>query len=189
VKGKIRSLLFYQSMFLKAYHFIFLFVCALHTPAVSNSDHDHDIHLSLCELRYNEQSAAFEVAIKIFIDDLETAIGKEGITKLGIGTSKEGPLVDEYISAYLDKNFTIEIDGIKLKASFVGKELTDDMLAVWCYVEYPVQKKQPQKCILTNRVLFEIYDDQRNIMDIKMNKSHKDYTIFERGSSSWSYTY
>src|SRR5688572_25411157 len=83
-QGKIRSLLFYQRIFLKAYHFIILFVCSLHTPAVSNGDHDHDIHLSLCELRYNEQSAAFEVAIKIFIDDLEAAIGKEGITELRI---------------------------------------------------------------------------------------------------------
>lgn len=172
---------------LKAVLFIFFFVIALIAPSFANQD--HDIHLSLCELRYNEQSYSFEVSIKIFIDDLETAISKESASQLRIGTSNEAPETDEMIASYLNKSFSIEIDGIKLKASFLGKELTDDMLAVWCYVEFPVKKTQPQKCVLTNRILFEIYDDQRNIMDIRMNKSHKDYMIFERGRNTWSYTY
>ena len=30
----------------------------------------HDIHVSVCELRWNEESGAFEVSVKIFIDDL-----------------------------------------------------------------------------------------------------------------------
>ena len=172
---------------LKAFFFIFLISIAGIKTAFANND--HDIHLSLCELRFNEQSSSFEVSIKIFIDDLETAIGKENATKLHIGTRNESPEADEMIAAYLGKNFSIDIDGIELKASFLGKEMTDDMLAVWCYVEYPLKKTNPQKCILTNRILFEVYEDQRNIMDIRMSKSHKDYTIFERGRNTWSYSY
>jgi hypothetical protein len=172
---------------LKAILLIFIFSIAVIETALANND--HDIHLSLCELRYNELSSTFEVSIKIFIDDLETAIGKENHSALRIGTQNEAPEADELIASYLSKNFSIDIDGVKLKGSFLGKELTDDMLAVWCYVEFPVKKSQPQKCVLSNNILFEIYDDQRNIMDIRMSRSHKDYTIFERGRNTWSYTY
>lgn len=129
------------------------------------------------------------MSIKIFIDDLEAAIEKEGVKGLGIGTPKEIGTADEYIASYLDEHFSIVVDDVKLKGSFLGKEMTEDQLAVWCYVEYPKVKTGSHKCILSNNILFEVYDDQRNIMDIRMNKSHKDYTIFERGRDTWSYTY
>ena len=172
---------------MKAILFFLFFSCAHSLATFANGD--HDIHLSLCELRYNETSGTFEVSIKIFIDDLEAAIEKEGMKGLGIGTPKEIATADEYIASYLDEHFSIVIDDAKLKGSFLGKELTEDLLAVWCYVEYPKVKAGAHKCTLSNNILFEVYDDQRNIMDIRMNKSHKDYTIFERGRDSWSYTY
>jgi len=150
---------------------------------------DHDIHLSLCELRYNETSGSFEVSIRIFIDDLEAAIEKEGVKGLEIGTPKEIASADEYIASYLNEHFSIVVDNVKLKGSFLGKEMTNDYLAVWCYIEYPKVRAGENKCILSNNILFEVYDDQRNIMDIRMNKSHKEYTIFERGRDTWSYTY
>ena len=51
---------------------------------------DHDIHVSVSEVTWKSESASFEVSIKIFIDDLETGLTKEGQgTGLQIGTEKE----------------------------------------------------------------------------------------------------
>ncbi len=166
--------------------FFFLTVtCIQHTIAVD----DHDIHISLSELRFNEESQSFEVAIKIFIDDLELALKKEGATNLQIGTNKESDVADERIISYLDKHFSIEVDGKKLASQFIGKEITDDMIAVWCYVEFKKQPGKSVKCILSNSILTEIYSDQRNIIDIHMNKSHKDYIILESARTTWTYHY
>ena len=168
----------------------FSFLFLLCAPGILvRAGEEHSLHLSLCELRFNESSSTFEVAIKIFIDDLELAIEKEGIKGLKIGADKEDELVDEHIAAYLDKYFIIDVDGNKLKGHFLGKEISDDLIAVWCYVEFPKKSSASKKCTLTNKVLLDIYDDQRNIMDIRMSKSHKDYAIFEEGKSSWTYTY
>lgn len=151
---------------------------------------DHDIHLSMSEIRFNEATSSFEVAIKIFIDDLELAIEKqEHVTGLKIGTEKEASGADQYISAYLERHFSITIDGVKLTPDFLGKEVTDDLLAVWCYVEFPQKASTARSCVLSNNILLEVYQDQRNIMDIQMSKSHKDYAILERGKDTWSYTY
>ena len=156
------------------------------SPIIANDR--HDIHLSLCELRFNESTASFEVSIKIFIDDLELAMSKNGVKGLKIGTPAEDPLSDEHIAAYLNKHFYIDIDGARLKANFLGKEFTEDLIAVWCYVEFPAPPAA-KKCLLSNSILLDLYDDQRNIMDIRMNSKHKDYTILEPGRSTWSYTF
>lgn len=149
----------------------------------------HDIHVSVCELRWNEESGAFEVSVKIFIDDLERALTKEGAPGLFIGTPKEIKEANEYIASYLQKHLTIDVDGMRLSPDFLGKEISDDLLAVWCYVQFPAKLSRSKKCTLSNDILLELYDDQRNIMDIRMNKSHKDYTIFQPGRTTWTYTY
>lgn len=171
---------------MKTFILFLIFSCTGLIPGTAGND--HDIHLSICELRFNEENASFEVAIKIFIDDLEKAIQQDGPKDLRIGTSQESAMADEAIAYYLDKHFSIEIDGIKLKPDFIGKEVTDDMLAVWCYIKYPGMTSG-KKCLLSNNILLDIYEDQRNIMDIRMSKTHKDYTILASGKNTWVYNY
>ena len=149
----------------------------------------HDIHVSMCELRFNEASSTFEASIKIFIDDLEVAMKKEGYPPMNLGSTHENPLAEEQLASYIDKYFSIEIDGKKLNPHFVGKEISEDYQAVWCYVEYSKDTGRSQKCTLTNRVLLDIYSDQRNIMDVKMNKAHSAYFILDPNHSSWNYTF
>jgi hypothetical protein len=149
----------------------------------------HDIHVSLCELKWNEESSAFEVSIKIFIDDLELALGKEGVSGLSIGSAREAANANEEIARYLQQHFKIEIDGVLLAPQFLGKEVSEDFQAIWCYVEFPGHASEGKKCTLSNDILLELYDDQRNIMDIRMSKSHKAYTILQPGRSTWNYTF
>lgn len=156
-------------------------------PSLSRAD--HPIHISLCELRLNTSSNAFEVSIKIFIDDLELALEPAGHRGLFIGTEKESPAADQAITDYLRKHVWIEVDGRRLTPVFHGKEVTEDFQAVWCYVEYPGVPGGSRICQITNDVLLEIYDDQRNIMDIRMGGGHKAYTILEPGRSSWTYRF
>lgn len=149
----------------------------------------HDIHISVCEVRYNAQAASFQVSLKIFIDDFERAMSKEGAPALHIGGTAEIMDADSYIVSYLNKHFSISLDGSALASSFAGKELSDDYLAVWCYFEFPAKLSGVKQCSMSNDVLFALYEDQRNIMDIRMNSSHKDYTIFQSGRSTWSYSF
>lgn len=159
----------------------------LNHPAAAYGD--HDIHVSVSEVTWKAESTSFEVSVKIFIDDLETALKKEGQgTGLQIGTEKESAKAEDLIAAYLEEHFHISIDGIQLPAEWVGKETTEDFQAIWCYITY-TGTRNPKKCTISNDILFELYDDQRSIMDIRMTSSHKAYTIFEPGKSSWSYTF
>ena len=149
----------------------------------------HDLHVSMCELKYDDVSSSFQVSLKIFIDDLDKGVIKEGYPALNLGSGKESELTDEHLISYIDKYFSIEIDGKKLSPTFIGKELSDDYQAVWCYIEFPAEISKAQKCVLTNRILLDIFSDQRNIMDIRMNSTQKAYTILDPDHPSWSYTF
>ncbi len=149
----------------------------------------HDLHVSICEMRWNEESSSFEVSIKIFIDDLELALSKDGISGLSIGTSTEVTNANDYVLGYLQNHFKIEMDGYPLDPVFLGKEISEDFQAVWCYVEFPAKNGHAKKMTLSNDLFLELYEDQRNIMDIRMSKSHKDFTIFQSGHTTWSYTF
>ncbi len=166
---------------------LILFSCVV-LPCGAKANSDHDIHVSVTEVKWNAETASFEVSIKIFIDDLESALLKDNISGLYIGTSKESDQANDHIVAYLNKHFQISLDGIRLPAQFIGKEMTEDYKAIWCYVEYP-GVRDPKKCTVSNDILFEVYDDQRSIMDIRMTETDKVYTILEPGKSTWSYTF
>jgi len=143
----------------------------------------------MCELRYNESSSSYEVALKIFIDDLEVGIKKEGWSPLNLGTKNENELTEEHLISYINKYLTIDVDGKRWSPQFIGKELSEDYQAVWCYLKYQGDVSRAKKYVVTNRILFDIFEDQRNIMDIKMNKTHKAYTILDPDHPSWSYTF
>ncbi len=168
-----------------------MWVCLLlvFTSSVTRAGEEHDIHISLCELRWNESTAAFEVSVKIFIDDLELALRKDGASGLFVGTDRETSEADKHIAAYLRKHLRIEIDGVKLEPQYHGKEVTPDLMAVWCYVEFNCSMPRNKTFVLTNDILLDIYTDQRNIIDIRMGASHKAYTIFQPGRSTWTYRY
>ena len=151
---------------------------------------EHDIHISLCEMRFNESSSSFEVSLKIFIDDLETAIREEKkVTGLHIGTAKEIADAEGYIADYISHHFSITIDDVRLIPSFLGKEVSEDLIAVWCYIEFKLPDASGKKCTVSNDILMHLYADQKNIMDIRMSAKHKDYTILESGRYTWNYTY
>jgi len=170
---------------------ILLFYILSYLSPISSlySTEAHPIHVSICELKYNESASAFQASIKIFIDDLEVAVMKEGYPSLNLSAKPENENTESNMADYINKYFTIKLDGQNLEAKFVGKEISDDFLAVWCYIEFPATVSKGQKYTITNRVLLDLYSDQRNIMDIRMNNTQKEYTIFDPSNSSWSYTY
>lgn len=171
----------------KSKYILYLLFASL--PSRASIPAAHDIHISLCELKWNEEGGVFEVSLKIFIDDLELALEKQGVTGLRIGTPEESKIANTRIAEYLDRHFNISINGANLTSEFLGKETSEDFMAVWCYFQFTADLRRGGKCTISNDVLLDLYDDQRNIMEIRMNKIHKAFTIFEPGDHSWNYSF
>ena len=127
---------------------------------------DHDIHLSTCLIEYNQVEKALQITLHIYIDDLEDALELEGHKDLYICTKKEAALAEAHMEAYLRKHFILSVNGQEVNYNFLGKEVSDDFLAAWCYIEVENVNSLSELGV-TNDVLLELYDDQRNVIQMK----------------------
>jgi hypothetical protein len=92
-------------------------------------------------VEYNEKEKSLQISVHLFIDDLEESLKKEGHTKLFICTEREATQAEKHIESYLRKNLSFSINGKSTSYTFVGKEGSSDMSAVWIYLEIPVTGK------------------------------------------------
>jgi hypothetical protein len=120
----------------------------------------HAIHLGVTEINLNS-SNVLEISHKIFYDDLQSAIEKQYKINLHLNTAKENPKTTEYIQRYLTDRFIIYCNGERQSIKYVGHEYEED--AIWIYCETPKVANQAAFSF-TNRILFELHDDQSNFL-------------------------
>jgi len=159
-----------------------LFVFFIASLFWSNSPdvvYNHDFHLSRCDIIYNTQEKAIQISLQLFIDDLEMALSAKGYENLGICTEKEIPEAEEYIYAYLLEHLQLSIDESPITLDWVGKEVSDDLAGIWCYLE--VYPDTPRKSIdVRNDLLVEVFADQRNIVKLIYSADQKAHFLFDK---------
>ena len=138
----------------------------------------HDFHISRTEINYDQKTHEVQIAVHIFIDDFESALVKSGSPKLHLCTPKEDQSTDNAIEKYLNSKIRIYVSGKPITATFLGKETSSDKMAVWCYLEIS-NVKNISDLTIENKLLNEIYNDQKNITDFTVNKKRKAFIIFD----------
>ncbi len=136
----------------------------------------HPFYISVCQIDYNPDTDTLEMSFRIFTDDLEQALETMGSNRLHLGTEREAEKADLYIGRYLARNVEFQINGRRVNAAFLGKEV--DTEATWCYVEIadiPVLDTMT----VTNTLLFETFEDQVNLVHVKANDQKKSL-VFNR---------
>ena len=142
----------------------------------------HEFHISKCLIEYNEKEKALQVTLHLFIDDLEEALREQGADKLFICTEKESEKAEDYIYKYLQQKLEISLDEQAVNYTFLGKEMSEDMVAVWCYLELENVESFNQLYV-KNRILLDTFDDQKNIISIVGPKKKKGYLLFNNAKN------
>lgn len=124
----------------------------------------HDFHVSITRVDYADQE--LQCTLRLFTDDLEQRVEKDLGLKLALGTPEESPQADEAISAYIEEQFHIEMDDSPLEFKYLGKEVDYEMVYLHFYFPCP---EVPQSLIISNRVFFDSFDDQSNIVNVRID--------------------
>jgi len=138
----------------------------------------HEFHLSRTEINYDSQTHEVQIAVHLFIDDFESALTKSGSKKLYLCTPKEVVSADDDIKMYINKNMIVYISGQPVPATLLGKETSQDKMAVWCYLEIS-NVKNITEVTIENKLLIELFNDQKNITDFTVNKKRNSFIIFD----------
>ncbi len=136
----------------------------------------HDIHISVTEMKIENQNV--EIAVKIFKDDLFVALLKHFDQKsIPEDLEQIKTLIDQYVKAKL----IIKNGREEVPLSFEGIEPGFD--AIWCYFKISESSVGGISLTIENRLLFEIFDDQTNILHFESDSGKKAVT-FERRTPS-----
>ena len=101
-----------------------------------------------------------------------------GSEDLFLCTKKEHPEANKYIQAYLSTVFKINVDGEEMEYAYLGKEMSEDLAAVWCYLEIS-NTDILSSFGIENKVLMETFPDQKNLVKVKLSKTTKEHYLFD----------
>lgn len=139
---------------------------------------DHDIHLSKSELNYDTKSSTLQMSICLFLDDTELALSNRGYSNSNLFSNKEVDNADKIISDYISDYLYFIVDGDTLQYSYIGREISDDLSAVWCYLESsPIESNANLK--VSNKIFTEIYDDQKHVIVVTRDLKRVDHWILD----------
>ena len=134
----------------------------------------HKYYLSLCEIEYAEEQQSIQIMLGIFIDDLEVVLNKEHQLKLNLATENEAPDTDAYYETYLNTHFKVIANNKLRPYQYIGKEYDDDIVRFYLEIQGVEQLKSIN---IFNNCLIKEFEDQQNIIKIKVNKLHKTFYL------------
>ena len=134
----------------------------------------HKIHVSLTNIVYKKESKTLQITTRVFIDDIENIINKKYGLKLEFDTEKETSETDKYLKKYFEENLKITLDNQEITLSYLGKEYDEDIVYVYFEMENIPDFKQIE---VKNTVLFDLFDDQQNIIKIKDETTQKTFFL------------
>jgi hypothetical protein len=156
-------------------------VAAADAPApLGQAPLDHPFHVSKCLIHYRPAKQSLQMSLHIFLDDLELALAQRGHDKLFLCTDKEAEQAESYLISYLRETFQLKLNGADRAFSFEGKEISDDLAAVWCYLEVK-PLTQLKSLELRYSLLMDTYDDQKNLANIDLPGQDTGTLLFSKG--------
>ncbi len=139
----------------------------------------HPFHVSVCEINHDEKTNALQITHRIFLDDLEEGLNTFYNENLDLLNPKDLDKINRLVADYLSKRFNISVNGKKREVEYLGNEMGKDVML--CYMEITKVKKF-NTIEIENKVLFEAFDDQSNIIHVDYNDQIKSLRLVNNKS-------
>lgn len=134
----------------------------------------HKFYVSVTQVEHVEDQKSIQVISRIFIDDFERLLRERYDKDITLAIENEDSMVDFYTEKYLREKFEILIDGSLQNLVFIGKEYEDDIMFVYLEIE---KVEEVNTVEISNKVLFELFDDQQNIIRTKFRGKMKSFIL------------
>lgn len=130
----------------------------------------HKFYVSITQINYIQEKQSVQIISRIFIDDFENALRTRYDKNITLTKKDEAKIISTNIETYLREHITIKINNSQTRFQFIGKEYEGDIMI--CYMEVE-GIKNISSFEISNKVLFDLYKDQQNIVKTKINSKHK----------------
>jgi len=144
---------------------------------VSTAAAAHPLHTTITQLEYTSESRTLRVSMRVFVDDLATAVRRQSGATVGPNHALSDAAMFAYASATLSLT---DRAGQRLPMRWCGRRQTGDL--VWLCLDGSALRGVIGARV-DARMLFELYPDQVNIVQVT-DGSHRQSLLFTRGDSA-----
>lgn len=126
----------------------------------------HKFYVALYQVNYAPEKKMLQITSRIFVDDLNSAVGKKYSKKINLGSENESVEDITLLKKYFSEKFYIKVNGQTKPILFLSKEMEGDVLI--CYFSMKeIQKINSLE--IYNAVITEGNAEQQNIMHFNVS--------------------
>lgn len=140
----------------------------------------HDYYVSVTQIDYLKEKQSVQITSRVFLTDIESVLRQRYDRNISFGEAQEPKNLDTYLTQYLREKFTIKINEKKVDFVFIGKEYDYDIMKF--YLEIP-HVKNIQSLEISNKVLFDIIQEQQNIIKTNINSKQKSVILVPQNNT------
>jgi hypothetical protein len=130
----------------------------------------HPLHVSTTEINFNAKEKSLEISCRIYTDDFENVLAKQFKAKTDLSKATMHKAMDELVKKYLAAHLQFQVNGKSATANYVGFEKDDEATNVYLEIN---NIGSLQKINLTNSILYDLFDDQMNILHVEKGGNRK----------------
>ncbi|MCP2037542.1 DUF6702 family protein [Chryseobacterium sp. HSC-36S06] len=130
----------------------------------------HPYHVGSVEFNYNSKSETFEISGKFFLDDLENALKEKYGKAVHFNDATYKSQINAYLIQYCHEYLKLKADNKFLKIKYLGYEEDSESVNIYLESEKVIQPKKVETAV---SFLYNLYDDQMNIVHIIVNGNRK----------------
>jgi hypothetical protein len=131
----------------------------------------HPFFVSMTEIEWKPAEKKFEIAVRIFTDDLEKALAADCRCKTDLASNANEAVMNKLLADYIVRHLRISKGKESAKLIFLGREKEDE--STWSYFEASCDYSGAME--VENKLLYSTQEKQVNL--IRFRKPGSDNTI------------
>lgn len=132
----------------------------------------HKYYISVTQIEFVSEQQSVQIISRLFLDDFENVLKQRYDEKITLDEVFEIPNTNSFINKYLTDKLQITINGKPATFQFIGKKYDLDVMK--CYLEIK-NVKTIESIQVSNKILFDMFPDQQNIIKTKINSKQKSF--------------
>ncbi len=126
---------------------------------------------------FNAKEKTWEITIKLFQDDLETALSSNNGKPFKFSSTNDA---DKILEPYVRSHFGVQVNKtLQTPYRYLGFEPQNE--AIWVYLEIPTEKDLAG-IFLENSLLVDSFEDQTNLLQVANGERKKSF-LFQKNKT------
>ena len=130
----------------------------------------HPFYMGVTEIKYEAPTRNLNISVKLFTNDLETALRNVSKKNIDILNPKNKSEVDSVLCAYIQQRLAITLNQKNQSLIFIGYEKEEE--SIWTFFEIK-KVPLPKTIIVYTKLLYDYLPQQINIIHAEVNGSKK----------------